>query len=114
MILTCFEHKIWLQNRFVTKKWIKVYDKSGGNGNVNKETRIKALMLRSDLCDFSDACIVVRGLITVTNPDIAKKKKATAFKNNASVINCIANINGIEIDNAEDLNVVMPMYIWTQ
>ena len=75
MILTCFEHKIWLQNRFVTKKWIKVYDKSGGNGNVNKETRIKALMLRSDLCDFSDACIVVRGLITVTNPDIAKKKK---------------------------------------
>ena len=68
-------------------------------------------MLRSDLCDFSDACIVVRGLITVTNPDIAKKKKATAFKNNASVINCIANINGIEIDNAEDLNVVMPMYI---
>ena len=32
-------------------------------------------MLRSDLCDFSDACIVVRGLITVTNPDIAKKKK---------------------------------------
>ena len=37
-------------------------------------------MLRSDLCDFSDACIVVRGLITVTNPDIAKKKKQQHLK----------------------------------
>ena len=41
--------------RFVTKKWIEVHDQSGGNYNVNKEIRIKTPMLRSDLCDFSDA-----------------------------------------------------------
>ena len=96
--------------RFVTKKWIEVYDQSGGNYNVNKEIRIKTSMLRSDLCDFSDAYIVVKGDITVTNPNNAKRNKAVAFKNNAPFINCISKINGIKIDNAEDLDVVMPMY----
>ena len=67
-------------------------------------------MLRSNLRDFSDAYIVVKGTITVTNPDNAKRNKAVAFKNNAPFINCISKINGIKIDNAEDLDVVMPMY----
>ena len=44
--------------KFVTKKWIEVYDQSQGNYNINKEIRIKTLMLRSDLCGFSDAYIV--------------------------------------------------------
>ena len=52
--------------KFVTKKWIEVYDQSGKNYNVNKEIRIKTSMLRSDLCDYSDAYIVVKGNITVT------------------------------------------------
>ena len=59
--------------RFVTKKWIEVYDQSEKNYSPNKEIRIKTSMLRSDLCDFSDAYIVVEGTITVTNPDNAKK-----------------------------------------
>ena len=67
-------------------------------------------MLRSDLCDFSDAYIVVKGDITVTNPNNAKGNKVLAFKNNAPFINCITKINGIKIDNAEDLDVVMPIY----
>ena len=50
---------------FFTKKWIEVYDQSGGNYKVNKEIRIKTSMLRSDLCDFIDAYIVVKGTITV-------------------------------------------------
>ena len=67
-------------------------------------------MLRADLCDFSDAYLVVKGVITVTEPDNAKRNKSVAFKNNAPFINCISKINGIKIDNAEDLDVVMPMY----
>ena len=67
-------------------------------------------MLRSDLCDYSNAYIVVKGTITVTNPNNAKRNKAVAFKNNAPFINCISKINGVQIDNAEDLDVVMPMY----
>ena len=45
--------------RFATKKWIEVYDQSEKNYNVNREIRIKTPMLRSDLCDFSDAHIVL-------------------------------------------------------
>ena len=44
--------------RFVTKKWIEVYDESEKNYNPNKEIRIKTSILRSDLCDFSDAYLV--------------------------------------------------------
>ena len=86
--------------KFVTKNWIEVYDQSEGNCNLNKEIRIKTSMLRSDLCDFSDAYIVVKGTITVTNPNDTKKYKAVAFKNNAPFINCISKINGVKIDNA--------------
>ena len=56
--------------KFVTKKWIEVYDQLGGNYNVNKETRIKTSMLRSNLCDYSDAYIVVKGDITVDKKNI--------------------------------------------
>ena len=59
--------------RFVTKKWIEVYDQSEKNNDVNKDIRIKTSMLRSDLCDFNDPYIVVKGTIAVTNPDGAKR-----------------------------------------
>ena len=64
-------------------------------------------MVRSDLCDLSDACIVANGVIAVTNPDDAKRNKAVAFKNNAPFINCISETNGVQIDSAENLDVVI-------
>ena len=103
-----FDHKDLL--RFVTKKWVEVYDQSGGSYNVNKEIRIETSMLRSDLCDFSDTYIVVKEVIVVTDRDNVKRNKSVAFKNNAPFINCISKINGVKIDDAEDLDVVMPMY----
>ena len=98
--------------KFVTKKWIEVHDETEKKNNysVNKEIRIKRSMLRSDLYDFSDAYVVVEGDIIVTEPDNAKRNKSITFENNASFINCISKINGVKIDNAEDLNVVIPMY----
>ena len=56
--------------RFATKTWIEVYNQSEGNYYVNKEIRIKTSMLRSDLCGFSDAYIVVKGDITVVKKNI--------------------------------------------
>ena len=50
--------------RFVTKKWIEVYDQSEKNCSVNNKIRIKTPMLRADLCDYSDAYIIVKGDIT--------------------------------------------------
>ena len=96
--------------RFVTEKWIEVYDQSGGNYNVNKEIRIKTSMLRSDLCDYSDAYIVVKGEVTGTRVNNnSRKNRPLAFKNSAPFTICISKIN-VLIDNAKDLDVVMPMY----
>ena len=68
-------------------------------------------MLRSDLCDFSDAYIVVEGDITLEGDNNANKRnKNLAFKNNAPFISCISKINGITIDNEKGLDVVMLMY----
>ena len=68
-------------------------------------------MLRSDLRDYSDAYIVVKGDITLEGDnDANKQSKNLAFKNNAPFINCVSKISGVKIDNAEDLDVVMPMY----
>ena len=91
-------------------------------------------MLRSDLCDFNDAYIVVKGNITVNKKTFtddgfeasnnaaanvnatnnvnnnAFDEKKLVFKNNVPFINYLSNINGTKIDNAEDLDVVKPMY----
>ena len=58
----------------------------------------------------SDAHIVIKGIITVTDPNNNAYDKKLAFKNNAPFISCILNINDTLIDNAEDLNILMPMY----
>ena len=99
---------------FVTKKWVKVYDQSEKIYYVNKEIIIKTPMLRSDLCDFPDVYIVVEGDLTITESNNVKRNKSVAFKNNAPFINCISKINGIQTDNAEGLDVVMPMFHWLE
>ena len=93
--------------RFVTIKWIEVYDQSEENYNDNREIRVKTPVLRSGLCDYSDAYVVVKGNIAVTEPNNAKRNKSVAFKNNPPFINCISKINGVQIHNTEDLDVVM-------
>ena len=67
-------------------------------------------MLRSDLYDCSEAYIVIEGTITVTDPENAKINMSVAFKNNVPFINYISEINDVQVDNAEDLDVVMQMY----
>ena len=69
---------------------MEIYDQSEKNYSINKEIRIKTPMLRSDLCDFSDAYIIVKGNINLINPDNKKRNKAVAFKNNTLFINCIS------------------------
>ena len=96
--------------RFVTKKWVEIYDKSGRTNNTNKEIRFKKPMLRSDLSDYNEVYIVVTGKITVTNPNNNEYDKKLALKNNAPFFSCISKINSKLIDNAEDLDIVMPMY----
>ena len=72
-------------------------------------------MLKSSLCDYSDAYILVKGTITVPNTadadaDANNANKKVIFKKCAPFINCISEINNTQIDNAKDLDIVMPMY----
>ena len=74
-------------------------------------------MLRSSLCDYSDANILVSGTITMTGAatdDAAKRlderNKRVIFKNCAPFTDCISEINNTQIDNAKYIDVVMPMY----
>ena len=103
--------------RFITKKWIKLHDQSGkaeDRYKTSKQVRFKPSMLRSDLCDFSDVHIVVKETITLTKTNgrgtIDMRIRFLASKNNAPFSNWISKINNVIIENAEDLEVVMPMY----
>ena len=101
-------------SKFVTKKLVGVNDLPGGQYSMNKNIRFKNSMLRSDLCDYSDAYIVVKETVTVTDTDNDNKRNKKLVyknnKNNAWSRSSISKINNRSIDNAEDLDIFMPMY----
>ena len=66
-------------------------------------------MLQSDLCDYSDAYVVVKGTINVTDSNDNAYDKKLAFEKNAPLISCTLRINNTLINNVEDLDIVMPM-----
>ena len=97
--------------RFITESRIEVQSQSGSTYNTSKPIRFKTSMLRSDLCDYSNAYLWVKGTIAVTDPNNnANFDRRLTFKNNAPFISCISKINGELVENAEDLDVVVPMY----
>ena len=99
--------------RFITKKWIEVHDQSGSAEDrykPSKQITFKTSMLKSDLCDSSDAYVVYELLLLQEQEMRVKANRCLAFKNDAAFISCILKINNMLIDNAEDLDVAMPMY----
>ena len=100
-------------SKFITRNLIKVHDKSTGNYDDKRQIRFKTSMLRSDLCDYSVTYVLVKGLITVTSQGNVirdKKNRPPILKNNALFISCISKINNGLTENAEDLDIVIPMY----
>ena len=97
--------------RFITRKWIEVQSQSGNTYNTSKPIRFKTSMLRSDLCDYSDVYLWVKGTITVTDPNNnANFDRRLTLKNNAPFISCVSKINGELVQKAEDLHIVIPRY----
>ena len=72
--------------------------------------RFKTPQLRSGLCDFNDAYIVVTGKITATNPNNVNYDRKLALKNKAPFFSSMLKINRRFIEDAQDLDIVMPMY----
>ena len=103
-------------SKFRTRNWVEINDESRGVYNVNSQIKFKTTMLKSSLCDYSDAYILVKGTISVTNTTAQgaavnnNNNKKVIFKNCAHFTNCISEINNMQIDNAKDIDIVMPMY----
>ena len=102
-------------SKFRTRNWVEKYDDIRGSYSLNKQIRFKTAMLRSSLCHYSDACIFVKGDISVNNNAAAgaianNTNKKVIFKNRAPFTNCISKINNTQIDNSEYIDIVMPMY----
>ena len=102
-------------SKFRTKNWVEINDEARGTYSHNKQIKFKTSMLRSSLCDYSDAYILVKGNISVNNTaaDGAaanNTNKKVIFKNCASFTNCISKLNKTQIDNAEYIDIVMPIY----
>ena len=98
-------------SKFVTRKSVKVNNLSSGHYSSSKNIRFKTSIFRSNLCDYSDAHIVVKGRTSARateNTDLGQKY--IAFKNNAPFRSCITKLSRKLIDNAEDLDIVMSMY----
>ena len=102
-------------SKFKTRNWVEINDEARDRYSPNKQIRFKILMLRSNLCDYSDAYILVKGNITVNNTaatgaDGNNTNKKVIFTNCASFTNCISKIKNTDIDNAKYIDIVMPMY----
>ena len=103
-------------SKFRTSNWVEINDESRGT-YTGSSIKFKTTMLRSNLCDYADAYLLVNGRITITgawNNDAARRAderdKGVTFKNCAPFVKCINRINNTEIDNAKDIGIVMPMY----
>ena len=97
--------------RFVTKKWIEIHPQSTSDFKPSKEIKFKTSMLRSDLCDYYEAYVWVKGKATINlNGYSSDETRKFVFKNNAPFQAFVSKINGKLVENAEDLDIVMPMY----
>ena len=102
-------------SKFVTRQYVKVNSLTN-TYNENKSITFKTPMLRSDLCDYSGAYILVKGTITVNGVvngvenEILRRNRQLILKNNAPFVSCMTKINNEFIEDADDLYIVMPMY----
>ena len=115
-IANLIDHASNQPSKFETKNWVEINDESRGTYNANSQLKFKTTMLKSSLCDYSNAYILVKGKMTVTGAgdDAAARQaderdKGVAFKNYTPFTNCISEIKNAQIDNCEDTDIVMAL-----
>ena len=101
-------------SKFRTRNWVKINDESKWK-YLNSNIRFKTSMIRSSLCDYNDEYVLVKGTITVRNTEAAKTKvnntnKKVIFKNCAPFTDCVSTINNTQVDDAQKIDEVIPMY----
>ena len=97
--------------KFATRKWYVINDQNNvdyGEGNEDSITvKFETKVLKSNLCDYSDAYILVIGNITAPGGDASTR---VAFKTCAGFTKCITHINDEHVDNADKVYIIIPMY----
>ena len=84
-----------------TRNCVEINDDSYGTYNANSQIKFEASILKSNLCDYSDAYILAKGTITVQNTTAANNgDKKVIFKNFASFTDCISETSNAQVDNA--------------
>ena len=105
--------------KFRTKVFVEINDDSHGVYNTNNQIILKCTIIKSSLCDYSDAYILVKGTTVITGGPAAgnaakkeanKGNKGVILKNCAPFSDCISRINNTQVDNAKELKVLMPIY----
>ena len=94
-------------SKFVTRKWYIFRDQLNTNYDVRNEIIYSIKVLKSNLCDYNDVHILVRGDITISRCNTAT---GGTFKNYAPFTKCITKVGGTTIDDAENLDLVMSIY----
>ena len=98
-------------NESATRKWYVINDQNNadyGDGDENGTTiKFETKVIKSNLCDYSDAYILVTGDITAAN---GNANRNVALKHCASFTKCVTDTNNEHVDNADNLAIVMPMY----
>ena len=102
-------------SKFRANNWVEINYESKGTYGVKSQIKFKTAILKSRLCDYSEAYILVKGTITVNNTAAAgananNANKKVIFKNCAPFTNCISKINNTQVDNAKDIDIIMPIY----
>ena len=102
-------------SKFRTRNWVERNDESRGTYTIN-DIKFKTTMLRSNLCDYTDAYILVNGTITITGAgdnDAAKwldeRNKGVIIKNCPPFCKCISRTNNTDLDTTQDIDIVMPI-----
>ena len=96
-------------SKFKTKNWVEINYESRGKYNVNSQIKFKTTMLKSSLCDYSDAYILVKETLITLLLILIDTNKKIIFKNCAPLTNSISEINNTQVENARDIDIVIPI-----
>ena len=116
-IANLLDHTSNQPSKFRTKNWVEINDESKESFGTSSDMKFRTAMLRSSLCNYADAYILVKETITITGEGdtaavkrLDKRNKGVVFKNRAPFTKCISRINSTEIDNVQGIDIVIPMY----
>ena len=111
-IANLFDNTSDQPSKFRTKNRDEINNESRGTYSVNRQIIFKTSMLRSGLCHYNDAYVLVKGNLSVNNTaasgaDANNINKKVIFKNCAPFTDCKSKINNAQVDNAKDIDIAM-------